>query len=79
MKYNYSDELKSVFKALSRVRKARGYAKLADSATDPIHGPVLRNAYLVGLKCELILLRSALDKWISAGALMERKSNDENN
>lgn len=29
MKYNYSGELKSVFKALSEVRKARGY----DSAT----------------------------------------------
>lgn len=71
MKYNYSGELKSVFKALSKVRKARGHANLADVATNPAHVTVLRNAYLVGLKCELVLLHSALGKWISAGAPME--------
>ena len=71
MKYNYSGELKSVFKALSKVRKARGYSNLADEAINPNHVPVLRNAYLVELKCALILLHSALDKWISAGAPME--------
>lgn len=71
MKCNYSGELKSVFKALSKVRKARGHANLADIATNPEHVTVLRNAYLVGLKCELILLSSALDGWISAGTPME--------
>ena len=71
MKYNYSGELKSVFKALSKVRKARGYANLADKAIKPNHVQVWRSAYIVGLKCELVLLHSALDKWISAGAPME--------
>ena len=71
MKYNYSGELKSVFKALSEVRKARVYANLADDFIDPTHVPVLRKSYLVGLKCDLIILHTALGKWISAGAPME--------
>lgn len=81
MKYNYSGELKSVFKALSEVRKARGYANLADDAFDTTLVPVLRKSYLVALKCDLIMLHNVLDKWIFAGAPMEIEGevSDENN
>lgn len=71
MKYNYSGELKSVFKALSEVQKARSYSNLSDKAIEPDHAPLLRKSYLVALKCDLIILHTVLDKWISAGAPME--------
>ena len=73
MKCNNSDELKTVFKALSTVRKARGHVNLADHAVKPEHVRTLRDAYLVSLQAGLIQLSFALDKWIDAGAPMERK------
>lgn len=71
MKYNYSGELKSVFKVLREVQRGRGSANLADKADDPGVRDFLRNIYLNNLRFDLIALYRVLDKWISAGAPME--------
>lgn len=60
-----------MFQALSKVRKARGHANLADKADDPGVRDFLRNIYLNNLRFDLIALYRVLDKWISAGAPME--------
>lgn len=79
MKYNYSDELKAVFKALSCVSKFKRYANVADDALDPKHVPVLQKAYLTALRCDLVSLYCALDAWMNAAAPMEKETNNENN
>ena len=71
MKYNYSDELKSVFRVLQEVQRSREYANLPDEADDPGVRDFLRNIYLNNLRFDLIALYRVLDKWISAGAPME--------
>lgn len=79
MKYNYSDELKSVFRVLQEVQRSREYANLPDEADDPGVRDFLRNVYLNNLRFDLIALYRALSKWVAVCVPMERKSNDENN
>lgn len=78
MKYNYSGEVKSVFKALALVRKSRGYAHLADKTDSPRQASVLREAYLASLKADLLILHDVLSAWIDAGAPIEVEGRTDN-
>lgn len=63
--YNYSSELKEIFKDLRSLSKSRKYDKLYKDAPEH-HKETLRKAYLTALKGDLLILRSSLGMWIEA-------------
>lgn len=70
-KYDFTPQLQRVFKALRNMKKSNAYRSCYTMATNDREAQILRKAYLTSLQGDLMLLYSALEDWIDAGARME--------
>lgn len=75
-RYNFTPETQKVLRQLKEVEKVQQYKSLPTTAAEG-HKPIIKKAYITALRAELLILHSALEKWIEAGAEMEENGGGE--
>ena len=76
MTNNFTPEAKEVLLELKEVEKIQQYTSLPTTAAEG-HKLIIKKAYIIALRTELLILHSKLEEWIEAGARIENDGGEK--